>query len=170
MIQSIAAFVSYFEGIRRRTLNYVRAIPADKVDWQWRAGEFSCRDILLHLAAAETMFVNAFVSGKWKYDAAHRDPEGVLHQLSLPELVAHLEQTHVDAMNALRATSDTELEAQRPMLEGDHMLKGWRLLMMLVEHEIHHRSQLATTLALMGVEPPQIYGLSIEDVIARATG
>lgn len=42
--------------------------------------------------------------------------------------------------------------------------------MALVEHEVHHRSQLAVYLTLLGVEPPQVYGLGIEDVIARATG
>jgi uncharacterized damage-inducible protein DinB len=42
--------------------------------------------------------------------------------------------------------------------------------MAMIEHEIHHRSQLAVYLSLLGVEPPQIYGLGVEDVIALATG
>jgi uncharacterized damage-inducible protein DinB len=42
--------------------------------------------------------------------------------------------------------------------------------MAMVEHEIHHRSQIAMYLSLMGVPPPHIYGLGVEDVIALATG
>ena len=40
----------------------------------------------------------------------------------------------------------------------------------MIEHEIQHRSQLALYLTLMGLDPPQIYGLGVEDAIALATG
>ncbi len=54
------------------------------------------------------------------------------------------------------------------MLEGPPV-KAWRILLAMAEHEVHHRSQLAVYLALMGVEPPQIYGLKIEDIIELTT-
>jgi uncharacterized damage-inducible protein DinB len=38
----------------------------------------------------------------------------------------------------------------------------------MVEHEFHHRSQLAVYLILMGVQSPQIFGLGVEEVIALA--
>ncbi len=41
--------------------------------------------------------------------------------------------------------------------------------MALVEHEVHHHSQLSAYLALMGVPPPQIYGLTIEEIVALAS-
>jgi uncharacterized damage-inducible protein DinB len=71
-------------------------------------------------------------------------------------------------MEQLRTLSDADLYAARPTLNGPPA-RAWRLLMALVEHEIHHRSQLALYLTLMGVAPPQIYGLGVEDVIALAT-
>jgi uncharacterized damage-inducible protein DinB len=49
-------------------------------------------------------------------------------------------------------------------------VKAWRLLMAMVEHEIHHRSQLADYLTIMGVDPPQIYGMGVEEVITLAVG
>jgi uncharacterized damage-inducible protein DinB len=49
-------------------------------------------------------------------------------------------------------------------------VKTWHLLMAMIEHEVHHRSQLAVYLSLMGVQPPQIYGLKLEEVIALLTG
>jgi uncharacterized damage-inducible protein DinB len=42
--------------------------------------------------------------------------------------------------------------------------------MAMTEHEIHHRSQLAMYLLLLGVKPPHIYGLGVEELIAKATG
>ena len=33
MISTTAAFIDYFEGIRKRTLNLIRVLPPDKMDW-----------------------------------------------------------------------------------------------------------------------------------------
>lgn len=46
-------------------------------------------------------------------------------------------------------------------------VRAWRFLMAMIEHEVHHRSQLDSHLAVAGVEPPQIYGYRMEEVLAR---
>lgn len=33
MIHQVDEFIGYFESVRRRTLNYLRVVPADRVDW-----------------------------------------------------------------------------------------------------------------------------------------
>lgn len=165
MLKDIQGFIGYYDGIRRRTLNYVKTIPADRLAWTPREGEFTLRDIVLHIAVTEKMFVGVVVKGKWKYQDNHADHDTD----NLEQLIAYLEQTHTEAMEALRTVSDSELDQPRQTLENTP-LKAWRLLMMMVEHEVHHRSQLAAYLAMAGVQPPQIFGLHIEDVIARATG
>lgn len=160
MIQSVSAFIEYFDGVRRRTSNFIRALPADRIDWSPKEGEWTCGEIVRHLAAAEKMFIGVAVEGRWGYSGHDESLAG-----SLDEAVAHLEHCHSEAMAALRGLSDADLYQPRPTLNGPPA-KAWRLLMAMVEHEVHHRSQLAVYLALMGVEPPQIYGLGIEDVIA----
>jgi uncharacterized damage-inducible protein DinB len=164
MIRTTASFISYFESIRRRTLNYTQAIPAGQADWSPKPGEFTVVDIIHHLASAETMFVGAVVKGRWRYP---KQPEQAGPKLEMA--LARLNEGHVQAMDSLRTLADTELDQPRPTLDGPPV-KAWRLLLAMVEHEIHHRSQLAVYLSLMGVEPPQIYGMGVEDVIARATG
>jgi uncharacterized damage-inducible protein DinB len=37
--------------------------------------------------------------------------------------------------------------------------------MAMTEHEVHHRSQLASYLTWMGVEAPHVFGLGVEDVM-----
>jgi uncharacterized damage-inducible protein DinB len=164
MIQRVDSFIDYFDSIRRRTIQYARTIPADQLDWSPRAGEFTCAAILRHLAAAEAMFVGAVVAGRWRYAGHDHDPAD-----DLAALLAQLDASHAAAMIELRTLNDAALNEPRPTLNGP-AVKAWRLLMAMVEHEVHHRSQLAVYLALMGVEPPQIYGLGVEDVIALATG
>ena len=55
MITSAGAFIDYFGSIWRRTLNYVRAIPPERVNSAPNEGEFTCGDLVRRLAAAEKM-------------------------------------------------------------------------------------------------------------------
>ena len=164
MITDIPRFSSYFDGIRRRTLNYIATLPPDQVDWAPRPAEFTAGDLIRHLGATERMFVGVIATGRWQY-AGHAGAPGA----ALDALVTDLNANHAAALAQLRALPDSVLGEPRPTLDGPPV-KAWRLLMAMVEHEVHHRSQLAVYLALLGVQPPQIYGLSVEDVIARATG
>lgn len=162
MIQSTADFIKYFDSVRRRTLNYIRVIPSDRLDWVPKEGEFTCADIIRHIAVTEKMFVRVALEGCWKYEGHELEKKQ-----SLDELVALLDANHTEAMEKLKQLSDQDLYEPRygPKGEG-HPLKAWRWLMAMVEHEIHHRSQLAVYLSLMGVQPPHIFGLGVEDLIA----
>jgi len=162
MIQSTTDFIKYFESVRRRTMNYVRIIPPDQLGWSPKEGEFTCADIIRHFIASEKMFIRVAMEGRWKYEGHEADGEQ-----RLDELIALLESTHVEAMKKLAQFPDQDLNQLRygPKGEG-HPLKAWRWLMAMVEHEIHHRSQLAVYLSLMNVQPPHIFGLGVEDLIA----
>ena len=162
MIQSTTDFIKYFDSIRRRTMNYIRVVPADRLDWSPKEGEFTCADIIRHIIAAEKMFINVVTEGRWKFEG--HESEG---EQSLDELIALLEATHVEAMEKLGRFPDRDLYKPRygPKEDG-HPLKAWRWLMAMTEHEIHHRSQLAVYLSQMGVQPPHIFGLGVEDLIA----
>ena len=162
MIQSTADFIKYFEGIRRRTLNYIRVVPPDQLGWSPKSGEFTCADIIRHIIETERMFVRVATEGLWKYEGHESEQEQ-----NLDELIALLEATHSKALEMLKQFPDQNLNAPRygPKGEG-RPLKAWRWLMAMTEHEIHHRSQLAVYLSLMGVQSPHIFGLGVEDLIA----
>ena len=162
MIQAITDFIKYFGSIRRRTLNYIRVIPPNQLNWSPKKEEFTCADIIRHIIEAEKMFVRVAMEGRWKYEG-HEAGSGQ----SLDTLIAQLEATHVEAMSKLDEFPDQDLNEPRygPTGEG-RPIKAWRWLMAMAEHEIHHRSQLAVYLSLMGVQPPHIFGLGVEDLIA----
>jgi uncharacterized damage-inducible protein DinB len=164
MICNPTEFASYFAAVRRRTLMYLRAVPPDQLDWAPQPGEFTCGDLIRHLTAAEAMFVGVVAEGHWRYVGHAASPGDTLETL-----VARLEASHAQALQTLRALPEGVLQEPRPSLEGPPV-PAWRWLMALVEHEIHHRSQLASYLSLLGITPPHIFGLGVEDVIARATG
>ena len=108
------------------------------------------------------MFVRVAMEGRWKYEGHEAGSEQ-----SLDALIAQLETTHVETMDKLEGFPDQDLNELRygPTGEG-RPVKAWRWLMAMAEHEIHHRSQLAVYLSLIGVQPPHIFGLGVEDLIA----
>lgn len=164
MIERVDSFIGYFEGVRRRTVLYCRAIPAEQIDWSPRPGELSFGDLIRHIAAAEQMFVGVAVAGRWAY-SGHERQLGAGHA----EALAHLAASHTSALAALGTLGDEALGRERLALDG-RPVQVWRILMLMVEHEVHHRSQIASQLSQLGVAPPQIYGLSLEEVIVRSGG
>jgi len=160
MIQSVESYIEYFNSIRRRTLAFARAIPTDQVNWSPREHEFTFGDILRHLAAVEKITIYAVVNKKWKAYPGHAQDLA----REMKEIVDYLEATHAEAMTMLRTLPDTDLQQPRTALAGPP-LKAWRLLMSIIEHEIHHRSQLASHLTMLGITPPQIFGLEVDDVV-----
>ena len=69
-------------------------------------------------------------------------------------------------MARLATVPDAWLTRKVADLDGG-TVSVWRFLMALVEHEVHHRSQLDSWIALAGGDAPQIYGYRMEDVIAK---
>jgi uncharacterized damage-inducible protein DinB len=147
----------------------VGTVPPERVDWAPRPGEYTCGDIVRHLAACELMFVGAVVDGAWRYPGHDRETAPTLQAT-----LAHLDACHAQAVARLRQLADGALDETRPPLEpGARPVRAWRLLLAMTEHEVHHRSQLASYLTWMGVEAPDIFGLGVEDVerlAAQAAG
>jgi len=166
VIASMREFIEYFDGVRRRTVGFFRTIPADMIDWAPKNGEYTCGDIVRHVAASESMFTGVVADGAWRYDG-HARELGV----SRAETLALLDARHAAATQALATAGDAALTELRPALEpGGRPIRGWRVLMAMCEHEVHHRSQLASYLTLMGIEAPDIFGLGVEDVARLTSG
>jgi uncharacterized damage-inducible protein DinB len=141
----------------------VDRLTPDLADWAPRPGEFSCGAIVRHLAGAERFFVTKVVEDRWTDDLDPGPP------LDLAATRARLAAVHQAERARLEAMPDARLQAAVQDLEG-RAVPAWRFLMAMVEHEVHHRSQLDCWLAQAGVEPPQLYGQRMEDVVARVRG
>ena len=166
MITGLREFADYFDGVRRRTVGFVRTVPPDMIDWAPKPGEYTCGDIVRHLAASEAMFTGVVTDGVWRYGGHDRALAA-----SLDDTLALLEARHAAARRALAAAPHGALAEERPALEpGGRPIRGWRVLMAMCEHEVHHRSQLASYLTVMGVEAPDVFGLGVEDVQRLTAG
>lgn len=162
MIASVAEFVRYFDGVRRRTLVAVDRLTPDLLRWRPRPGEWTCGDIVRHVAGAERFFVTKVLEDRWTDDLDPGAP------LDLDGTRARLDAIHREQMERLAARPDDRLQHRLRDLDGG-TVRAWRFLMAMVEHEVHHRSQLDSWLSAAGAEAPQLYGYRMEDVLARVT-
>ena len=158
LIRSIAAYLKYFEGIRRRTVSFAEALPADKIDWKPKEDEYSCGDIIRHLGSVQLMNVDSF-AGEERLYRGHAAALGE----SKEQALAYLAECDQQARARLERFSDEILSIKREDLRGNN-ISAWRFLMATVEHEVHHRSQLASYFTWMGAEAPQLYGIYMEEL------
>jgi len=158
LIQSIAAYLKYFEGIRLRTIDFVNSVPEDKIDWQPKEGEFTCGEIIRHLGSVQRMNAERCAGHAPRYRG---------HQAALgakkAEALSYLAHCNDVARTLLEALPDDRLSVKREDLRGNS-IAAWRFLMATVEHEVHHRSQLASYLTWMGQTAPQLYGIYMEEL------
>lgn len=160
MITSVGEFMQYFEGVRRRTLAAVERVTPALADYRPRPDEWTCGQIVQHIAGAERFFVTKVAEGRFTGDL---DPGPSEVWASTR---ARLESVHRAEMARLATVPDARLAEHVEDLDGGR-IRAWRFLMAMVEHEVHHRSQLDAWLALAGTAPAQIYGYSMEQALAK---
>ena len=84
-----------------------------------------------------------------------------------PLLDPHVERLHAESMDIFARLTDEDL--QRKCKTPDNApITTWKWLRAMVEHEVHHRSQIYTYLGMLGLPTPPIYGLTSEEVRERS--
>jgi uncharacterized damage-inducible protein DinB len=162
MITSIDAFLRYFDAVHRRAMRDIGALPEAADGWAPATGEgeagWSINTLVGHMAGSRLYFANAYRGDGW---ISPRPPDVSRRERWLPALDESARQLH----EALAGTPDTWLQRKVPMIDTDGALSGWRVLMMMLEHDVHHRSQVDTYAGLNGWPVPDIYARSAETII-----
>ena len=161
MLTSVEDFARYYEGVNRRALRDIGALPPEAEGWRpgggvgeqgWEIGQ-----LVQHIVDSRRMFLGVYTGTGWRMQLP----------LSLPRerWIPDLETSAADLLSGLRNTPDEWLQRRVPAIDGSGAtLSGWRALMNLVEHEVHHRSQVDTYAGLNGWNVPQIFNRTAEEV------
>jgi uncharacterized damage-inducible protein DinB len=163
MLIGIDAFLRYFEGVNKRALRDVGLLPDEAQSWAPPAGTgetaWGIGQIVGHMAASRLFFLRAYCGEGW-----------IAQTWSLP--MPTRDEWH-DALrssgNVLRerltSTPDSWVTRKiEPLDPKDNAASGWRLLLLMTEHDVHHRSQIVTYASVMGWPVAHIYGRSAEEV------
>jgi uncharacterized damage-inducible protein DinB len=174
MFTDIQDYLRYYRGLNKRTMRDVGALPPEAETWKPpatladRAGggenSWSIGEIVRHIAGSRLYFARAYSDEGWIFDGALRA------SLSAADWLPLLEESFEEFSRRLAHTPPDWLQRRIEMIDTDRTLAGWRILMMCVEHEVHHRSQIDTYAGLNNWDPPQIYGRSAEQIGEQREG
>ena len=165
MITDIASYLRFFDSLQRRTERDVAALPAAAAAWRPPAsgGEagWSIGQIVGHIGGSRLYFASAYRGEGWIWGGVESDPDD--QSTWLPWLRASAERY----VSLLKDTPAPWLTRRIEMIDTPgQALSGWRLLMMMLEHEVHHRSQIDSYASLEGWPVPDIFGRSAESIDA----
>jgi uncharacterized damage-inducible protein DinB len=146
--------IKHVVNVQARTYEAFERLRDEHLEWRPAPGEFSVAELALHIVAARRMNLLAIETGAPRYPG--HEPTPGLTADRLRELCLRSGKKTV----AVLARAD--LERTIGNLAGDPFPAWKRVLGGLVEHEVHHRSQLCSYLAALGTEPPALFGLRVE--------
>jgi uncharacterized damage-inducible protein DinB len=158
-IRDIGEFLNYFNKVHQRTMNVVRAIPPDKMDWQFRQGKFTLGDLVRHMATANRYIFVEVARGNPSAYAGCGKALAATHD----EILQFAERLHREDVEILSVFSESDLQRKCTLPDGAS-ITAWKWLRSMIEHEVHHRGQLYIYLSLMEVPSPPLYGMTSEQV------
>lgn len=161
MLTSVDGFLKYFAGVNRRAMRDIAALPPEADGWTPGTGEgekaWSINKVVGHICGSRLYFASAYLDEGW---VSPPPPDVSEREQWLPALQESFERFSA----CLSGTPDAWLERRIEMIDSSGTLAGARLLLMMMEHDIHHRSQIDTYAGLNGWDVPQIYNRTAEHI------
>lgn len=161
MFTSLDAFMRYFDGVNRRAMRDIAALPAEADGWTPATGDgenaWSINKLVGHMCGSRLYFASAYRGEGW---ISPHPPEVDRREQWVPALQA----SAAEFREKLSGTPDAWLERRVDMIDSAGALQGWRVLLMMMEHDIHHRSQIDTYAGMNGWHVPDIYNRSAETI------
>ena len=161
----IESFLRYFDSVHRRALRDIGALPEEAELYRPETGEgegaWSIGEIVRHMAGSRLYFARAYRGEGWVFDYPLRDC------VSQTDWLPCLEEAMAEFRRRLEGTPSDWLSRKIQMIDTDGEVSGWRVLMMCLEHDVHHRSQIETYAGLQGWPVRHIYGRSAQQVGAQ---
>ena len=146
-----------------RTMRVAPICSRDKLMWAPHPGALTLGQLLRHMHRAELnrmKVMNGKITTKDYYRLRHGDStlEATLGEVTdLDTELAAMKAAHAYTLKTFRKMTDADLEKLAPWGKGEVSRLAFFLLM--VEHDAHHRGQLATYLRMLDVPNTKPYGV-----------
>lgn len=180
-MRSMEEFLTHFRRQRRWTLDLVAALPEDRFSWSPGEGSgqehFSLGGLVRHLMQAEIFWRKLLMAGARgeAYDP-FRLPGGPSERLQAfhgrnvgASRDDRFGATFAECLKRWREIQ-SKTEAELATITGEqlagarlrHPLAGieaplWEMLLLMVEHEAHHRGQLSASIKVLGLPHPPLF-------------
>ncbi len=148
--RELSALREHLDRYRAVTLQTLEYVPDDKLDWRPAEGLYSLGGHFLHIVQVHDFYLHGLLLGDWDFQriTPYNGP------LERHEVQPRLEAARSFAAEHLARLDPAHLNdvMQVPNVPVPWTLRDW--LWYLVEHEVHHKAQVALALRLIGIEPP----------------
>jgi uncharacterized damage-inducible protein DinB len=146
----LEVIVGGWERHRAVTLQFLDALTEEELAWRPTPEAMTCGQQLLHIAQNEDFHERGLFAGEW-------DRELLRFPVPMPTkeaLGAYFEEVRTRMGARLGALSPADLDApcDHPNAPPGLPMRWW--LTFLLEHEVHHKGQLAVYLRQMGKTAP----------------
>ena len=162
-IRDLSTFLDYLSSVHKRTRRVIECIPPNDLEWSPAPEKFTFGDIVRHLAGIERWMYGETVQGRPSLYRSH----GRELADGFEKVLAYYDGLHAESVAIFAALSNEQLQ-DKCLTPAGTPITTWKWLRAMIEHEAHHRGQIYLMLGMRGVTTPPIYGLTSEEVAARA--
>jgi uncharacterized damage-inducible protein DinB len=150
MLTELANIREHWTRYREVTIQHLDMLSDDEMNWRPRPELFTCGQHLLHILQTEQYYFYGLFQGDWDPTRLHFPSTFP----SKPEMRDDFNATRVRTMEAFDTLGESSLDNIMvvPTAPVELPLRWW--LWFILEHEIHHKAQLALYFRQLGKVPP----------------
>lgn len=146
VIKELHEYWEHLERYRAVTLQMLDMVEESDLPWRPLPAMMTLGQQFLHIAQGEDFMIHGLFHGEWDQDRA-RLPKQVL---DIDELRARFDGIRTSTQVALNGLDVDELSGPVGQPPATRSSRLWALL----EHEVHHKAQIAIYFRMMGKVPP----------------
>lgn len=140
----------HLDRYRAVTLQCLDLLADEDLGWRPGPDHYTLGQQFLHIAQAEDLQIQGVLFAEWDYERGRFPPQA----MGVKELRELLIATRSRTLAALDELNEGHLDEHVSLPSGEpgYSRRWW--LWLLVEHEVHHKAQIAVYLRQMGKTPP----------------
>jgi len=158
-MDAIEEFLGTWEHESGITVELLKTLPADRLDFRPDPNGRSLGEVAWHLAEIEAIF--STIAEQRNFHAS--PPVGLERPGTAAEIAAGYDRIHRDAVERVRRLVGSDLDAAFPFFGGGTIRVRDVLRFPLLHHHIHHRGQLMMLIRMADAVPSRVYGPNRED-------
>lgn len=143
---------AWSRAVRESSLKRLRLVPAGRESWSPTAEAMSFADLARHLLDADEWLFTKLAERALEPMAGRAGSAGEIARAGYLELLDRLEQTGRRRAELIAALSPEQLA--EPVFDrrfGGEVAVWWIIVRGNLDHEVHHRGQIAVYLRLAGI-------------------
>ena len=154
-------FLKMWEWEASKTIEQLKALPADKYDFRPDPKGRSLGEMAWHLSEGDAYMTWGIENGSFQ---TPNKPPGIERPRTIAELAPGFERIHRDAVERVNKLTLADLDRTVPFFDGTPISVRDILWMTVLHHGIHHRAQLMLLSRQAGGTPPGVYGPNREEM------